>query len=212
MQGYKDSHIRPFLPTIIADDFLEAPDLWREYALQQEYFKGDRGTWPGIRTNMLSDLNPNLHNLLLEKLLKTNGLYTRIDKADFSFQLIDKSYGAGWVHDDDDKHTLAGVIYLSKENDVNSGTTIYERQEDFNSHKYFDVFYKDVTAEPGQEKDQFDKYRDEHKSAFKTSIVTEARYNRCIMFDPRQWHSADNFFGTTKENTRLTIVFFCTGE
>jgi hypothetical protein len=211
MQGYKDSHNRPFIPTIVADNFFEAPDLWREFALRQEYFKGDRGTWPGLRTDMLSNLNPNLHNLLIDKIVKTNGLYTKIDKADFSFQLIDKSYGAGWVHDDDDKHTLAGVIYLSDNCPINAGTTIYEKGPDFNSHKYFDVFYKDVTAEPGRETDEASKYRDEHKNNFNTSIVTEGRYNRCIMFDPRQWHSADNFFGETTEDTRLTIVFFCTG-
>ena len=43
--GIKNRYVFPYLPTMVFDNFYEDPDVWREFALRQEYFKGERGSW-----------------------------------------------------------------------------------------------------------------------------------------------------------------------
>ena len=52
------------------------------------------------------------------------------------------------------------------------------------------------------------KHRDKQRSCFTPSINVDNVFNRCVMFDPKTWHSADNFFGTTLDDSRLTLVFY----
>ena len=47
-------------PIITIDNFFETPSLVRSWALSLEYFKGDRGNWPGIRTAFIDELNQEL--------------------------------------------------------------------------------------------------------------------------------------------------------
>lgn len=206
----KNRFLYPYLPTIVVDNFYEDPDLWREFALDQEFFKGDRGNWPGLRTELLHKLDRNLFEVTMKKLLfilKDYGI-TEVRELQTGFQSIDETYGRGWVHDDDPSFQVAGVIYLNKDAPVGSGTTIYEDSTDFNGDLYTKVFAEDVVLASPAERENYAKYREEQIAHFKKSIVVENVFNRLIMFDSRVWHSADHFFGTTKENARLTQVFF----
>ena len=54
------------LPLTVVDNFFETPTLVRNFALQQEFFKGDRGNWPGIRTKFLDELDINFFNTFHE--------------------------------------------------------------------------------------------------------------------------------------------------
>ena len=67
--GIKNRFLNPYLPTMAIDNFYEDPDLWREYALSQEFFKGDRGSWPGLRTKFLHELNQDIFRITMRKLL-----------------------------------------------------------------------------------------------------------------------------------------------
>lgn len=206
----KNRFLYPYLPTIVVDNFYEDPDLWREFALNQDFFKGDRGNWPGLRTELLHRLDRNLFNVVMKKLLfilKDYGI-REVTELQTGFQSIDESYGRGWVHDDDPTFQVAGVIYLNKDAPLGSGTTIYEDSADFNGELYTKAFAEDVLSESPKDRIQYSKYRDEQISHFKKSIVVENVYNRLIMFDSRCWHNAGNFFGTTKDDSRLTQVFF----
>ena len=81
------------------------------------------------------------------------------------------------------------------------------QQDDVSTDIYDDAFVADMKLEADHKANE--KYRLEQRSKFTPSVVVENRFNRLIAFDPRMWHSANNFFGTTKENGRLTLVFFC---
>lgn len=207
----KDRFLKPYIPTIVIDDFYDFPDLIRDWALDQEFFKGDRGSWPGLRCKLLDELNPQLFDLLIRKLLSIidDYGYSEIYDMQTGFQIIDESWGTGWVHDDDPKLHLAGVIYLSPQAPIKSGTTIYNDQTDFDGERYSKLFMEDVFSENAEDRTKFEKYRAEQRSHFTPNTLIGNIYNRCIIFDTRNWHSADNFFGLSKEDSRLTQVFFC---
>lgn len=205
----KNRFVHQYFPTVIIDDFFETPDIVRWWALEQEFFKGDRGSWPGVRSELLHNSNTELYNLLTRKIynvVKDYGIQEIYD-LQTGFQLIDESWGTGWVHDDDPKLNIAGLVYLSPNAPTTSGTTLYLDNIDFNGEQYTKLFMEDVFSQP-EEREKFQKYRLEQRSNFVPTIHIGNVYNRCIIFDTRNWHSADNFFGNKKENTRLTNVFF----
>jgi hypothetical protein len=206
----KNRFIYPFFPTIVVDNFYQDPDLVRKFALDQEFFKGERGSWPGIRTELLHRIDNDFFKVFSKKMWELIKPYGFMDIVELQtgFQLIDETYGRGWVHDDDPSMTVAGVVYLSPNSIEGSGTTIYNDAPDFNGEVYSELFMNDVLVASAEERAQFAKYRAEQVSHFKPNTIVDNVYNRLVLFDSRCWHSADNFFGTTKEDTRLTQVFF----
>lgn len=212
MSGKVDRFTRPYVPTIVVDDFFETPSLWRHFALSQEFFKGERGTWPGLRTSMLHDLSTELYNILEYKLLQYLPQFKKFHKIESTFQIIDETYGNGWVHDDNPEHTVAGVIYLNENPPLNTGTTIYLDGHEVNADHYTQLFIDDVMSTNPEDRVKFAKYRNEQRARFTSCTNVDNHWNRCIIFDPRSWHSADNFFGTTKDDSRLTLVFFGNAE
>jgi hypothetical protein len=208
--GIKNRYLYPYIPTIVIDNFYEEPDLWREYALSQEFYKGDRGSWPGLRTKLLHELDQDIFRVTLRKLLMVMSQYgySEFLELQTGFQMIDSTYGRGWVHDDDPKLNIAGVIYLNKEAPLDSGTTIYKDQNDFNGDKYTEMFMDDVLIASPEDRAKYEKYREEQVAHFQKTITVESVYNRLIIFDTRNWHSAEKFFGNSVESSRLTQVVF----
>ena len=66
----KDRLKYPYFPTRVVDDFLQEPDLWRYFALQQDYHFADNEAWPGQRTVSLGDLDQGLFESFAKTLLK----------------------------------------------------------------------------------------------------------------------------------------------
>jgi len=196
-------------PIITIDNFFETPSLVREFALRQEYFKGDRGNWPGIRTAFLDTINKEFFHVFASKLIPyIPGKYA-FRNLECTFQLIDETYGSGWVHDDDDKFNVAGMVYLNP-GPVRQGcgTTFYDYRLDVNGEDYSKMFQEEVNSDDIEGRQKYQKYREEHRGKWTPNVVVENRYNRCNIFNSKLWHSADNFFGTDADTTRLTLVFF----
>ena len=207
----KNRFLRPFASTVVVDDFYDDPDLVREFALGLEFFKGDRGSWPGVRTELLHRVDYDFFSVFSKKILEVlkQNDYTEIIELQTGFQSIDETYGRGWVHDDDPKLNMAGIIYLNPGEVPNgSGTTIYNDAPDFNGERYSEMFMNDVLVASPEERTAFAKYREEQISYFTPNTIVDNVYNRLVMFDSRCWHSADNFFGKDKYDARLTQVFF----
>jgi hypothetical protein len=198
----------PWIPTTVVDNFFETPDLIRKMALELEYYKGERGTWPGLRSPMLQEISMELYEVLECKLLEHLPMFKGFDEIQSTFQIIDETWGRGWVHDDNPIHDVAGIIYLTPECPLHSGTTFYKDVEEFNGEFYTEMFQQDVTNENAEERKKFWKYREEQRATFPPEAEVDFLYNRCVMFDPRTWHSANDFFGKTKEDARMTLVFF----
>ena len=194
------------LPLTVVDNFFETPTLVRNFALQQEFFKGDRGNWPGIRTKFLDELDINFFNTFHDKLLNyIPRNYKGFQHLEATFQLIDETYKRGWVHNDDPKWNVAGIVYLNNDKPKQDcGTTFYDDRDTSNDEDHSKEYSDDVNDNIGQNED----VRDKVNSRWVPSMLAENRWNRCVISDSTRWHSAGRFFGHNKETSRLTLVFF----
>jgi hypothetical protein len=203
-------------PITILDNFLESPNDIRNFALRQNYIANidnnstSDSVYPGLRSDELDKLYPELYNELVSKIFSVfhNLNYEQI-KVDVSsvFQLINSNWEHGWVHRDN--CIFAGILYLNGDSTANSGTIFYEPNETFdvkkfqNYQKVKQTFYKQ-----NELTDWYNKDKDDCLSMFSESIVVNNRFNRLVLFGNEYYHSAGNFFGTDEKDSRLTIAFF----
>jgi hypothetical protein len=199
-----------YLPITVVDNFFETPTLIRDFALSCE-FPGSRGYHPGIRTNQIHEINPNLFHYINKKLFylffdeKHDSVEWRVESQ---FQLTSAKYEEGWAHTDSSELNwdIAGVVYLTPNAPVEAGTTIYRKISEPNPAGYVlrNQFYT------GQEidMDAYRKARDEHNSHFEKTLEIGNVFNRLVMYNVNDFHKESKFFGTNKEDSRLTLIFF----
>lgn len=196
-------------PLTVVDNFLENPDKVRNFALHQEFFKDDENRYPGMRTKAISEIDPFFCNELIKKVFSIYFNFNNEELAwnvDARFQLIDSSYGEGWIHQDINKTTA--IIYLSPNSDLKNGTSIYKTKNnvlnanlDFFANKKLSFFKGDVSCEESKTD------RDQNNAQFEETINVSNVYNRLLLFDANEYHSAQSFVNDSKEQ-RLTLIFF----
>ena len=191
-----------YFPTTIVDGFLDNPDALREFALKQDFYGDNTGRWPGTRTTTLSAISPVVYNQICQKIL---ALFFTAEQPysyniDSSFQLVNKNYNAGWVHKD--TSIITAMLYLTPESFC--GTSLYLKKN---------ISYDDSTFIP----DKIASYRlgtdnvnarNQHNQNFEETINVKGLYNRLLIFDSNIYHAAQDFFGSSKKNSRLTLVSF----
>jgi len=198
----------PYTPIKVIDTFLESPELWREFALSQEYSRENSSPWPGLKSKLLSDINPDLFSSFAGKLIKHCHGGSGFTHLEVSFSLIDETYKEGWLHQDEPHYNIAGLIYLNPKSALNSGTSFYRMIRP--AQESFTHLLEEEFSTPAETRKDYTADKQRQKSYFKKSMTVENEFNRCIMFHPNEWHGADGFFGTTKTDSRLTITFFGT--
>jgi hypothetical protein len=189
-------------PTTIVDNFFDEPDVVRDFALAQEFYKDDANKWPGKRSKNLWEICPQLFENSINKIIDIfyePKIHNYCWEASANFQIINKEYGSGWVHQDET--IVTGIVYLSKEYE-NSGTTLYEAKNSIeasliNFDKKQESFKNLETLENNSI------YREENNNQYKPSITVEGKYNRLLVFDSHLLHSANDFC-----DERLTLVIF----
>ena len=200
------------IPASIYDNFFEYPDAVRKYALSVEYSKHP-GAVPGKRSEKISELNPELFNYFQMKII--NLLYGAGDYdvgIDAYFQWVPEHYEEGWVHADNaggvNEPTIAGVIYLTPDAPLNAGTSVYQKTIATDlvttSHGIKTTFYQDEPIDMSE----YRLTRDLHNARYDKTIDVANVYNRMFIYNTIQLHRENKFFGTTIENSRLTLVFF----
>ena len=112
--------------------------------------------------------------------------------------------------------TYICIIYLSLDTHLNSGTEICDSDhvrglEIFNSinpkvMKSRDLFHKDPSNLINRYR--YGRMRKKVNSFYKPNIIAANKFNRCVIFPATNFHRAQNFFGTSLGNSRLTIVSF----
>ena len=113
---------------IINNNFFDDPNLVVKYANSLIYHKADISNygneWPGERSICLSKLNKPLFNYILSKICD-NYNNISLDSANIFFHKIKNNTKIIDVIHKDNGSDIAGVIYLNKQNNFNTGTTLY---------------------------------------------------------------------------------------
>lgn len=198
----------PYTPIKVIDTFLESPELWRAFALKQEYTRENESPWPGLRTQLLSTINPDLFSSFAQKLIKHCHGGNGFSNLEVSFSLVDETFKEGWLHQDEPHYNIAGIIYLNPDPAPKSGTSFYHMSKP--AQESFTHLLQEEFSTTAEERKDYTIDKQRQKSYFKKNMTVENEFNRCIMFHPNEWHAADGFFGTSNNNSRLTINFFGT--
>lgn len=194
------------IPITIVDNFLHLPNQWVDFANSCQYHKAKDGWWPGERSDLIKNLNLNLHEKLCERYFSLffDCLNTKPFDYDVKafFQKIDKNTEYGWVHYDL-PFLMTAIIYLTENNVSDNGTSIYN-QKAFDSSV---IWQKEKhlinlgikSAESGKQ------FCDENNQLFEETVNIKNKFNRMITFDASLPHKANL---ENIENERLTLVMF----
>jgi hypothetical protein len=119
---------------IVIDNFLPYPEVVRTWALSQKFYNceemtehvGKPNTWPGLRTVGVNEIDMRYANDVLSKIsyLATANFGIQVDHIRSAFQLTRKDDGNSWIHRDDNVQ-VAGLLYLTPNAQISSGTTLY---------------------------------------------------------------------------------------
>jgi len=204
----------------VRDNFFSNPDLIRKFALSLDMKSDDTGRWPGFRSQELFTFNKKLNDCIVAKILSCyydfNNYEVTWQDSMCQFQLIDKiddTLNQGWVHIDG-PFDVASVIYLNKNPNPNTGTSLFEikkesldyilnEDETQQSEKY--KLYKNQKID----KKEYLKQLNNYNSNFVETVNFKNLYNRCITYG-KLYHSA-NSFNMYNDEPRLTLVSFIQG-
>lgn len=216
-------------PTIVVDKFFSDPDVVREYGLSLNYFP-TAGNYPGKRSKNLTEVNKKFANEVLRKIFSLYWEDTSKIRSGFCSLFFQKIppfsenetdfRNLGWIHRDSvrERNKLAGVLYLTPDARLESGTTVYKIKKELEDSPFDPVAQKKVRESKNflfTEKDEsFTKdgletiktNMKEWNSCFEAVTQVSNVYNRSIAFDGNEWHGANNYY--TGEQERLTIVYF----
>lgn len=112
------------MPKII-DDFFEAPLLWREYALKQE-FKCFENTPDLLRTDSLDRLDLDVFQSLAHLLIKHIPGRNKFENLFSYFRLANREFEEGYLPPRDLFFNMAGTIFLNIESPVGTGLSLCE--------------------------------------------------------------------------------------
>ncbi len=114
----------------------------------------------------------------------------------------------GWIHKDG--ALLAAVVYLSKNPDPNSGTTIFKRRYGEDLPILPDVSNEVLGMKNEVDVNSLKEYERtivENNKPFDVQAEIKNAYNRVICYDGKMSHAPSNFW-RDDEDFRLTQVFF----
>ena len=178
----------------IVDDFYADPHAVREFALKQEfeanlsYYKGSRSAnqydIPGTKEAFEKILGFKIKNWT-----ETHGMCSRFQYCTAEDDLV---YHC-------DSQTWAGMIYLTPDAPYSCGTSLF-------AHKKTGLRNENDFAEA--ETDVFSETGFYDRSKFELVDTAGNVFNRLVLFDAKSIHAANEYFGTTKENSRLFHLFF----
>jgi len=181
---------------IVIDDFYTNPNEVRDFVLNQPF--GVTGNYPGKRTK--SYANDELRETIQKYVQPFGGKITEFksNETDYngSFQYT-TSRDRSWIHVDP-FNNWGGVIYLTPDAPLSSGTGFYRYKEtgkEYQSveHSETDKYSQDIT---------------------KWDLIDSVGnvFNRLILFNSKRFHISMDYFGTSVNDSRLFQVLFFSTE
>jgi len=205
---FEDIQIRgPSCGLIVIDNFYSNPYDTRNFVLTQDFLV--RGNYPGQRT--ISYANNQLKDIIQEYIEPFGGKIIdfpipKDDDSDAatiyngSFQYT-TSRDRSWVHIDG-YNNWAGVLYLTPNAPVTSGTSFYNFNDGTTCKRDMEIL---------NNKEEIDKFSQDLTKWQKVDQVGNV-FNRLILFNSNRFHMSMDYFGDSKENGRLFQVFFFSTE
>lgn len=200
------------MQSLIVNDFLSFPNQVRSWALSQPFYDSKQFTekyghftnWPGKRTDHVMDLDRSYADHVLSRIVSIAS--TNFGAVNYSvksfFQIHGEADGDSWVHQDNDV-AIAGLIYLTPEAPVTSGTTLYNCK---NKDRWGSLNFDDMVKINRQDR------KDLYDEIFEPVDVVGNVYNRMVMYRGDIFHKSNDYFGTVMQDSRLTQVFFLTAD
>ena len=198
-----------FFPVVV-DGFFDNAHAIMEYgkSLEKDDLGGDK---PGMRSKQLWEINPELHNDILKKILS---IYFDLDYVDITWGLSEMSFhrnprsgdikeedgNKGFIHQDAiierKKQTgvdneVAGLIYLTPDIDPDSGTSLWNLKP------------QEIIVPSGESN------VNKHNAKFTEKLRFQNFFNRLIAYDAYEWHAANSYWSDGED--RLTLAFFIGG-
>ena len=198
------------IPVTILDNFLENPNTIRDWGLSLQYHSDPEHNIPGKRTHCLSQLHYPLFNYINKKVLSLFYENPVEYECTLNFQLIEEYQGEGWIHQDQNLFTF--IIYLSEENEINCGTSLYNLKLNkfhyINSPTDYDNLllrnHHHKIKKPTTEIESIQ--NQDLKLNYEKNLDIKDKYNRLLCFSSEQLHKANNFSNNT--SPRLTLIGF----
>jgi len=179
----------------VVDDFYVDPDKVREFALGVEYQEDNRW-YKGYRSKEqyvsqeIQEMFENIMGINLKPLKETHGMCGKFQICTAEEPIV--------YHVDSQK--WAAMIYLTPNAPVECGTMLLRSK--ITGSRNLNDSYHEGTFSGG--------FYD--KTKFEVVDVVGNIYNRLIIMDAQCIHAACQYFGQTKENSRLTHLFFFDNE
>mgnify|MGYP001191227123 FL=1 len=179
---------------LIVDDFYASPDEVRNFALTKNFVTA--GNYPGYRTECEEDDRHTYLKTFLENLMgETINYWPK--EHNTSYQVTTEK-DTTWVHHDDTD--WAGVLFLTPNPPIESGTAIYK-------HKQSGISWWDGIENSASDLNGLAGLDD--LSNWEQQVFVGNVYNRLVLFRGNQYHrSLVPGFGNDKYTGRLFQVFF----
>ena len=170
----------------VIDNFYENPIEIREFALSQTF--DISGNFPGVRTKsfLTKEIINKINNHLYQFGLNNDKLITSSGYSG-SFQ-YNTSFEKSWVHKDH-YNQWAGILYLTPDAPISSGTTFYEFYDKTANIDTLNNYSQDITK-------------------WKEVDIIGNKFNRLLLFNSHYYHMSRDYFGTDINNGRLIQLFF----
>jgi hypothetical protein len=201
------------MDTLTINNFLPYPIQVRTWALQQEFLNSQQFTqkynmhtdWPGSRSSHVYELDQTYGDNVLNAV---SNIITRMTgQQGFSiksyFQLTGENDGDSWVHQDNDID-YAGLLYLNPNADPSTGTTLYRCNDVDKWTSYMNDQAGYTKLKQINTKEDVELYQ----QLFTPVDIIGNMFNRLVIYKGDIYHKSNNYFGKTKEDSRLTQVFF----
>lgn len=189
-------------------DFLNNPNLVREYALTREFDTNtsNKSIWSGFRYKIpiedAEELTLKIQDHF-DKKITLNSVYFHMNPKVSMHGFPDK--------DSNNTNEFAGVIYLNDLTDKNAGTTLYE---DYDQYQYDDYLHKmQIVYSTSVPEDNIFKRRFSEeclnfkKNNLKQIVSFDFEFNKMVCYSANYLHSSNFYFGDSKRTNRLTISF-----
>ena len=182
------------LDVFVFENFYENPDEVRDYALNQTF--NIEGNYPGWRTKpAVPEQSEKLKNFIQEKIIGEEITHWP-EEYNTAYQYTDKDC-VTWVHHDATE--WAGVVYLTPNAPVDSGTSIYRLKET--------GVYQWNPDDDSTDYNNGEIPRDITK--WEEILSVGNIYNRLVIYKGTYYHrSKIPGFGNGKEDGRLFQTFF----